>query len=170
MRDQHPPPTGGHAAAGLGHRRHKQTDRFVATTACQNVVIGDTKSGVKLKTLSHTADDSEATTQAGAGSLLAVGYASGTIRVFDYLTGDMTSSFDEKGRRTLIAPYRLLGQQTPASPPPDDLTLHNDRQAPARQTSTGTLRSGKREVKGCSLTMTSDLGIWNSFVSTSSSC
>lgn len=97
-------------------------DRFVACSACQQILVWDTKSGEKVKTLTHVTpstseghkeDESEATVlaKASAGTLLAAGYTSGTVRLFDYMTGDVKStftghsagvsclSFDEKGMR-----------------------------------------------------------------------
>ena len=80
-------------------------DRFVACSACQQIVVWDTKSGEKVRTLTHVTpltsndhkeDDSEATVlaKASAGTLLAAGYTSGTIRLFDYVSGDVTPHRD----------------------------------------------------------------------------
>ena len=81
------------------------TGRFVATSACENIIIWDIKTGEKVRTLTHLSphqdlspsevlrqDHSEAVVLTNTSNLLAAGYTSGVVRIFDIETGELKAT------------------------------------------------------------------------------
>ncbi|RWS06083.1 WD repeat-containing protein 3-like protein [Dinothrombium tinctorium] len=71
-----------------------ESGKHLATAACENVIIWEIKTGNKIKLLS--ANKAQITTLASTYSnnrLLAVGFADGSINVFDYASGELKVTF-----------------------------------------------------------------------------
>lgn len=68
-------------------------DRYVACTACENVLIWDTKTGEHVKTLPGDKVEAVSLSQHFETTLLASGYSDGSVRVFNYNTEELKVTF-----------------------------------------------------------------------------
>lgn len=89
------------------HMRNTK-DRFIAVPACEDVYFWDLKSKQIINQLNYTSDDAAEVTvfECFHGghprtNLIAVGYANGRVRVFEYETGAVKTTFT--GHRTSIS-------------------------------------------------------------------
>lgn len=75
-------------------------DRFVATSACENVIVWDSKSGEQVKLLDGDKADSTVLAVHNDSKLLASGYSDGSIRLFDLNAQQLKVTFN--GHRSAV--------------------------------------------------------------------
>ena len=82
--------------------KYGPTERLVATAVCEYVVIWDIKTGEKVVTLIDDNNKSEVTALAvnGETGMLSSGHSDGTVRLFDYNSGQLKVTFS--GHKTAV--------------------------------------------------------------------
>ncbi|KAI1286797.1 WD repeat-containing protein 3 [Halotydeus destructor] len=76
-------------------------DRFVAVSACENVIIWDTKTGERVKLLKGDKADSTSLAQDSRTALISCGYSDGSIRIYNYHTGELKVTF--QGHKSAVS-------------------------------------------------------------------